>query len=260
MCVYVTWHWAVTVGGVLLRWPPARRTRVSALQWSGQCSFCKEWNTLKEFTPPPAQGGGRPSGNSGGRKSWQAGSAQEASRFVRLEDVATQAGHRIPLASKELVRVSCRVASTVVCWFLQPTHYMVLVMTLCVPMWCYQSRVLGGGLTQSSVVLVGGTPGVGKSTLMMQLAAMLARGTDDTPGLSVAYVSGEESSQQLKQRAARLGVSSDDVSVLNETDLGSIIAQLQPDGAGRLPYQVAVIDSVQTMYDQPTGLNLPRLS
>lgn len=97
------------------------------------------------------------------------------------------------------------------------------------------------------MVLVGGTPGVGKSTLMMQLAAMLARGTGDGPGMSVAYVSGEESSQQLKQRAARLGVSAEDVSVLNETDLGSIIAQLQPDASGQLPYQVAVIDSVQTM-------------
>ncbi|MCO5220914.1 MAG: DNA repair protein RadA [Thermomicrobiales bacterium] len=97
-------------------------------------------------------------------------------------------------------------------------------------------RVLGGGLVPGSVVLVGGDPGIGKSTLVLQSAAQLGTGT--SPSL---YASGEESVHQIRLRAERLGVSGDNVLVVSESSLDEIIAlaeQVQP--------QVLVVDSIQT--------------
>jgi len=82
------------------------------------------------------------------------------------------------------------------------------------------NRLFGGGLVPGSVTVIGGAPGIGKSTLMMQLAKMLASGRE---GDVVAYVSGEESASQLKMRGQRLGIGGSDILVLNETDVDSII-------------------------------------
>jgi DNA repair protein RadA/Sms len=100
------------------------------------------------------------------------------------------------------------------------------------------SRVLGGGIVPGSLVLVGGDPGIGKSTLLLQVSALLA-----SRGKRVLYVSGEESAQQIKMRARRLNLLPDDLYVLTETNLYAIldhINQLQP--------AVAVVDSIQTVY------------
>ncbi len=99
-------------------------------------------------------------------------------------------------------------------------------------------RVLGGGIVEGALMLIGGDPGVGKSTLLLQVCANLARA-----GKRVLYVSGEESARQIKLRANRLGVMEENLYVLAENALDAVeekIGQLQPD--------VAVIDSVQTMY------------
>lgn len=98
-------------------------------------------------------------------------------------------------------------------------------------------RVLGGGLVSGAVVLIGGSPGVGKSTLLLQIAAAVAE-----TGRSVLYVSGEESAQQLKLRAERLGVADSGLEVLIATDLANIESALE-----RLRPTLAVIDSVQTV-------------
>jgi DNA repair protein RadA/Sms len=100
------------------------------------------------------------------------------------------------------------------------------------------SRVLGGGVVPGSLVLIGGDPGIGKSTLLLQAAGGLAR--DDA---KVLYVTAEESDQQLKLRADRLGIDSDSLYVLAETNLDQALAafdELQP--------SVVVVDSIQTVF------------
>jgi DNA repair protein RadA/Sms len=99
------------------------------------------------------------------------------------------------------------------------------------------NRVLGGGLMRGSSVLVGGEPGIGKSTLMLQLAARIV-----TPGRSL-YISGEESPGQLRMRAERLGVSSPRIEVLAETELTAIMQVLE-----QVKPVLIVVDSLQTLY------------
>ena len=97
-------------------------------------------------------------------------------------------------------------------------------------------RVLGGGLVKGSLVLVGGDPGIGKSTLLLQICNSLAISK------KILYVSGEESERQIKLRAERLGVTCDNVYIVSETDVASIleyINQIEP--------EIVIIDSIQTM-------------
>ncbi|TWI53596.1 DNA repair protein RadA [Halalkalibacter nanhaiisediminis] len=101
-------------------------------------------------------------------------------------------------------------------------------------------RVLGGGIVPGSLVLVGGDPGIGKSTLLLQLSAKLAQTKQ-----KVLYISGEESVKQTKLRSDRLGVTSEDLYVLAETDIAFIeraIDEVQP--------TLVVIDSIQTVYQE----------
>lgn len=100
-------------------------------------------------------------------------------------------------------------------------------------------EVLGGGLVAGSLVLLGGDPGIGKSTLALQAAVNMS-----ALGKTVLYVSGEESSYQIKMRAERLSAKSD-LLVLTETNLESIIAALSSN-----KYDVVVIDSIQTLYSE----------
>ena len=100
------------------------------------------------------------------------------------------------------------------------------------------NRVLGGGLVPGSLVLLGGEPGVGKSTLIIELAALLAQSVG-----KVLYVSGEESARQIKMRAERMGLRTQDLFLLTETDLGNILDQI-----AALDPVLVVIDSIQTTY------------
>ncbi len=100
-------------------------------------------------------------------------------------------------------------------------------------------RVLGGGLVPGSVVLLGGDPGVGKSTLLQQVAASLPE------ALNVCYATGEESLKQVAQRAQRLGLASRTLRLLSDTDLDNVLEQAAACGA-----RAVVIDSIQTMATQ----------
>ena len=100
------------------------------------------------------------------------------------------------------------------------------------------NRVLGGGIVPGSLTLVGGDPGIGKSTLLLQIADAIS-----LEAKAVLYVSGEESTQQIKLRADRLGVSGPELYLLAETDLESILQHLDE----RRP-ALTIIDSIQTMY------------
>ncbi len=101
-------------------------------------------------------------------------------------------------------------------------------------------RVLGGGIVQGSMILIGGDPGIGKSTLLLQVCRNLAEQNRE-----VLYVSGEESLQQIKMRAARIGSFTDHLKLLCETDLAEV-----EQAAERMHPGFLVIDSIQTMYNE----------
>ncbi|WP_294594881.1 DNA repair protein RadA [uncultured Rikenella sp.] len=100
------------------------------------------------------------------------------------------------------------------------------------------NRVLGGGLVPGSLVLLGGEPGIGKSTLALQIAVRMA----NSP---ILYVSGEESPEQIKMRADRIGVLNEECMILSETSLENIITQLTENTP-----ELVVIDSIQTLYSE----------
>ncbi len=98
------------------------------------------------------------------------------------------------------------------------------------------TRVLGGGIVPGSLVLFGGEPGIGKSTLMLQLALRLKN-------LRILYVSGEESEQQIKMRAERIGITTESCFILQETNTQNIFQQIE-----EIQPQLVIIDSIQTLY------------
>jgi DNA repair protein RadA/Sms len=102
-------------------------------------------------------------------------------------------------------------------------------------------RALGGGIVRGSVALISGEPGIGKSTLLLQICK-------EMQGLRVLYVSGEESPLQIKMRAKRLGAVADHIYLQCETDIDGILAEI-----GRISPDILIIDSVQTMQDSALG-------
>ena len=98
-------------------------------------------------------------------------------------------------------------------------------------------RVLGGGAVRGSLTLVGGAPGIGKSTLLLQICQFIGR------SLSILYVTGEESERQLKMRAQRLGVDSENLLVLSETNMSDIL-----DAIEAVSPDILIADSIQTLY------------
>jgi DNA repair protein RadA/Sms len=100
------------------------------------------------------------------------------------------------------------------------------------------NRVLGGGLVPGSLVLIGGEPGIGKSTLLLQISGMMAENNE-----VVAYISGEESINQVKLRSERLGIGGSGIYFLSEPDLAAALECLEEISPG-----LAIVDSIQTMY------------
>ena len=99
-------------------------------------------------------------------------------------------------------------------------------------------RVLGGGIVKGSLVLVGGDPGIGKSTLLIQVSSNVANS-----GRKVLYISGEESESQIKMRAQRLGINSDNLYIFAENNLSIIESQLES-----IDPELIILDSIQTVY------------
>src|SRR4030042_4621099 len=100
------------------------------------------------------------------------------------------------------------------------------------------NRVLGGGLVAGSLVLISGDPGIGKSTLLLQAAASIANARQ-----RVVYVTGEETAQQIKLRAQRLGLKGEGLFILAETDLDAVIEQAEQSAP-----PLMIVDSIQTVY------------
>ena len=159
-------------------------------KWQGQCSACKEWNTIAEEVIQKAE-----------KVTWDTtkSNSSRTAKPQRIVDISTTAEARLNTKNTEL------------------------------------NRVLGGGIVPGSLILLGGEPGIGKSTLMLQIALQLPYKT--------LYVSGEESAQQIKMRADRIHPDSETCFILTETKTQNIfkqIAEVHPD--------IVVIDSIQTLH------------
>ncbi|MGZ8340558.1 MAG: DNA repair protein RadA [Telluria sp.] len=166
-------------------------------KWQGQCDECGAWNSLGEIVLEPAASASVPAA---ARRSGWAGKL-DAPQVTALKDVRHGEDARVSTGIGEL------------------------------------DRVLGGGLVEGAVVLVGGDPGIGKSTLLLQALANISQVK------STLYVSGEESGAQIALRARRLAVEGKDLKLQAEIQLEKILGTLDT-----LKPEVAVIDSIQTIY------------
>ena len=170
-------------------------------KWMGQCPACKAWNTLVE---EPTAGSARSASPSGRLSAVSGIGAGKREKAALLSEISLEEEDRISTGFKEL------------------------------------DRVLGDGIVAGSLILVGGDPGIGKSTLLLQVCRNLAE-----KQVSVLYISGEESLRQIKLRANRIGQFTDKMQLLCETNLEvirEVIERRKPD--------VVVIDSIQTMFHE----------
>jgi DNA repair protein RadA/Sms len=171
-------------------------------KWLGQCPDCNEWNTfVEERFRPTAQTTGKTS----------------AVKNVRFSSDAFREVKPVPygeIESQDDARTSSGIAEF--------------------------DRVLGGGIVAGSLVLIGGSPGIGKSTIVIQIADRLSR--EDA---KVLYVSGEESERQIKMRGERLGLDAGNLFLLPETNLENILAETE-----KLKPEFVIFASVQTVFCQ----------
>ena len=159
-------------------------------KWVGQCTSCKEWNTVVEELIQKEE-----------KKAWntQNTSSTRVSKPLKVKEIQSDDELRLDSCDKEF------------------------------------NRVLGGGIVPGSLTLLGGEPGVGKSTLLLQIALMLPYTT--------LYVSGEESQKQLKMRADRIQKDQDNCFILTETNTQHIFRQIEA-----VAPDIVVIDSIQTLH------------
>ena len=166
---------------------------------------CPSCNTWNTFTQEVLQKESSPAQTKG----WQQGNTSKAPKTILLEDLNPEDQPRLTTPDAEL------------------------------------NRVLGGGIVQGSIVLVGGEPGIGKSTLFLQIGLLLKN-------TRTLYVSGEESEQQIKMRADRIGISNKGFYLLTATNTQTIFSEIK-----KLQPQILIIDSIQTLespyIDSPAG-------
>ncbi len=176
-------------------------------KWMGKCPDCGTWDSLQEYKEPTADT--RRSGATA------TGDITKGADALALSEIDESQTPRIPSGIGEF------------------------------------DRILGGGIVPGSAVLVGGEPGIGKSTLLLQVAHQLAQNGNGSPAASprdatarrILYVTSEESARQTKLRAARLGVVSDQLLVLAETNVERIINQIH-----KVKPAVVIVDSIQMIY------------
>ncbi|MGB1017990.1 MAG: DNA repair protein RadA [Chitinophagales bacterium] len=165
---------------------------------SGKCNACQEWNSIVEEVLET----GNAKKEEEVKQLWRNEDKSAQSKPQKLSEIQQKESYRIVTLDSEL------------------------------------NRVLGGGIVPGSLVLIGGEPGIGKSTLLLQIALSLKH-------LKILYISGEESQNQIKQRASRLGIENDNLYLLTETATHKIfhfIKEVQP--------QIVIVDSVQTMHSR----------
>ncbi|WP_299120659.1 DNA repair protein RadA [uncultured Winogradskyella sp.] len=159
-------------------------------KWQGQCTSCKEWNTIAEEVIQKPE-----------KSDWKSptSTSKRVSKPLKINEIDTSQEARLDMQDAEF------------------------------------NRVLGGGMVQGSLTLLGGEPGIGKSTLLLQIALKLQYKT--------LYVSGEESQKQIKMRAERINPNSNNCYILTETKTQNIFKQIET-----LEPDIVVIDSIQTLH------------
>lgn len=159
-------------------------------KWQGQCTACKEWNTIVEEVIQKEE-----------KSEWKSptSAVRRVSKPLRINEIDSSQDARMNALDEEF------------------------------------NRVLGGGIVPGSLILLGGEPGIGKSTLMLQIALRLPYKT--------LYVSGEESQKQIKMRAERIHPNSDNCYILTETKTQNIFKQIEA-----LEPDIVIIDSIQTLH------------
>ena len=159
-------------------------------KWQGQCTACKEWNTIVEEVIQTAE-----------KSDWksQTSTVKKASKPLKINEIDGSEESRLDTQDEEF------------------------------------NRVLGGGLVPGSLTLLGGEPGIGKSTLLLQIALKMPYKT--------LYVSGEESQKQIKMRAERIHPKSENCYILTETKTQNIFKQIEA-----LEPDIVVVDSIQTLH------------
>ncbi|XP_021902895.1 uncharacterized protein LOC110818357 isoform X2 [Carica papaya] len=185
-------------------------------QWWGSCRECNSVGTVKQFTEASESGdNGKGRGlefSANAVRSWlpQQATDVQPRRLTDINRGLNQLEWRIPLSGY----FGCEVA-----------------------------RVLGGGLVPGSLVLIGGDPGVGKSTLLLQIAAIVAEGSNLGRPAPVLYVSGEESVEQIGNRADRMSITTEELFLYSSTDIEDILKKVQ-----LISPRALIIDSIQTVY------------
>ncbi len=169
-------------------------------KWQGKCTDCGEWNTYVEEKF-------RPSAQPVGKSSSAAGARRGIDVFRETKPIAYG-----EIESQDDARTSSGIDEF--------------------------DRVLGGGIVPGSLVLIGGSPGIGKSTLVAQVADKLSENN-----LKVLYVSGEESERQIKMRGERLGLNAENLFLLPETNLDAILTEIE-----RMKPDIIIVDSIQTVF------------
>lgn len=171
-------------------------------KWEGRCSDCSEWNTYVEEKPAAERTSWVHKPAAGGARGAGGGGGGNMDVYNLIDTPTLDAGQRLTTGLGEV------------------------------------DRVLGGGLVKGSYILLGGDPGIGKSTLVMQVAGAVAR-----RGGSVLYISAEESVQQTALRARRLGLKDERVDLASESSLDAILDT----ALDRMP-EVLIVDSIQTVF------------
>ena len=170
-------------------------------KWMGRCPACGEWNTMTEqrISAAPSSGSGTGKGSASRRKGLS-GVPGEGRKPKKLSEIDSSSEARKSLNNEEV------------------------------------DRILGGGIVEGSLVLIGGEPGIGKSTLSLQIPL-------GCPSLKTLYVTGEESERQVKMRADRLGGDASNCRIFSETLIENVLAEAEAE----MP-DLMIVDSVQTMY------------
>lgn len=194
------------------------------IKWMGRCSNCKEWNTIKAFKPSRLVS----SINPRALHSPVSSAATTANgKWLNLENGMKDL---MPLSSISDIDGSNRLE------IFSPEL----------------NRVLGGGLVPGSVVLLTGEPGIGKSTLLLQLAASVGKAVG-----KVIYLSGEENPQQIAMRAKRLGVDRDSIYLICEMDIDQVFSKLTTMDT---PPSLLIVDSIQTISTETSAGNVGSVS
>ncbi|KAH9714199.1 RECA 2 domain-containing protein [Citrus sinensis] len=213
-------------------------------QWWGMCRACESVGTMKRYSAGESDEGPAV------QRTWLPQKPEEVQpvRLLEVNKGMKQLDWRIPfkLLANNHFYFSINAYQSFTCLHFTASDSIPLQLWIKARSGLFGNevaRVLGGGLVPGSLVLIGGDPGVGKSTLLLQMAAIIADVHDLGEPSPVVYVSGEESVEQIGNRADRMMIATEELFLYSSTDIEDIVEKVQP-----LSPRALIIDSIQTVY------------